>query len=397
MHIHLDLVGGISGDMFIGSMLDCFPEFASELQPLISDAGFDELVTLTHEPFNDGVLSGTRFTVSAAADAEGHHHRHYSEIRSILEKSKLDEPTKNTALEIFHILAKAEAQIHGKSIESVAFHEVGAWDSIADVVCASFLINAAGISSSSVSSLPLGSGQVKTAHGMLPVPAPATALILEDFEFVDDGIAGERITPTGAAILKCLNPSSSTKGKLKKQAFGFGTKKFPGISNVLRILQFDIDGNESWQTESVDQLSFELDDQTAEEIAVALDGLRKTTGVLDVIQYPVTGKKNRLCSSIRVLCEKNSKPEVLEACFRLTTTLGIRHSEIDRSILNRSESSVKYNDQDYRIKIAERPGGSTIKGEMADLERTESMIEQRKIRRYLESSDLNEKPLDEKK
>lgn len=392
MHIHFDLVGGISGDMFIGAMLDCFPGLGDDLQAQISLAGFDALVTLVYEPFNDGILSGTRFSVTAAADAQGHQHRHYSEIRAILENSNLDDSTRQTALDIFHILAIAEAKVHAKPVDTVAFHEVGAWDSIADVVCASYLINAARISSCSISALPLGGGQVKTSHGMLPIPTPATALILEDFDFVDDGISGERITPTGAAILKFLAPGTPARGKLLKQGFGFGRKKFPGISNVLRILQFEqITAEQIWQTETITQMAFELDDQTAEEIATALDNLRQLPGIIDVVQYAVTGKKNRLSTSIRVLCENGDNDRVLDACFRLTTTLGIRQQEIKRSLLKRTERTIDYNDQPYRIKIAERPGGATVKGEMADLAAAENVLEQRKIRRFVETPLPDEK------
>ena len=236
MHLHLDLVGGISGDMFISAMLDCYPALANELPLQIDKAGLSQLVSLAHEKHNDGIISGSRFTVTAGEDAEGHHHRHYSEIKRILETSRLDERTKQISLDIFHIIAVAEAAIHDKEVENIAFHEVGAWDSIADVICAAYLIATTNIKSSSCSALPLGGGQVKTAHGMLPIPAPATTLILAGFEFFDDGVKGERITPTGAAILKYLNPSTKPIASLKHQGMGFGTKVMPGISNVLRLL-----------------------------------------------------------------------------------------------------------------------------------------------------------------
>ncbi|MEX2326545.1 MAG: LarC family nickel insertion protein, partial [Pseudomonadales bacterium] len=242
MHIHLDLVGGLAGDMFVGAILDCFPDLARSLPGQLDLAGFRDLVELEIKPADDGILTGTQFKVVADQDAEGHHHRHYSEIRKIICESGLAENVKHHALGIFEIIAAAEASIHGKPIEKIAFHEVGAWDSIADIVCAGVLIDTIGATSWSVSKLPLGRGQVKTAHGMLPVPAPATALILEGFEFFDDGLMGERITPTGAAILKHLSttpglgPGVST---LRKSGYGFGTKRFPGISNVVRMLVFD--------------------------------------------------------------------------------------------------------------------------------------------------------------
>ncbi|MDA0979359.1 MAG: DUF111 family protein, partial [Proteobacteria bacterium] len=184
-HLHLDLVGGLSGDMFIGAMLDTFPALDGDLEAVIEAAGFPDLVELGCSSHDDGTLTGTRFSVSARE--QGHHHRHFSEIRRILEESALDTETRAGALGIFQLIADAEAHIHGKPVEDIAFHEVGAWDSIADVVLAAHLIARSGASSWSVSAVPAGRGWVNTAHGKLPVPAPATALLLEGFELVDDG------------------------------------------------------------------------------------------------------------------------------------------------------------------------------------------------------------------
>ena len=204
MHIHLDLIGGLSGNMFVGAMLDHLKTPIPALLLQIERAGFADLVELTATSKNDGVLTGTYFNVSA--EFEAHHHRHYRDIKQKVEASLLSEKTKQISLDIFRLLAEAEATVHGKAIEDVAFHEVGAWDSIADIISAAWLIEQAGVTSTSVSSLPMGGGRVKTAHGLLPVPAPATELLLRGFEFIDDGISGERITPTGAAILKFLKP-----------------------------------------------------------------------------------------------------------------------------------------------------------------------------------------------
>ena len=190
MHIHLDLLGGISGDMFIGAMLDCFPERIETLPGLMEAAGFSDLVDCQCEETNDGVLTGTRFKVVAGSDAQSHEHRHYADIREILCASSLDKSTKKVALGIFQLIAEAEAKVHGSEIEKVAFHEIGAWDSIADIVCAAALISSSDVSSWSVSRLPLGKGQVATAHGRLPLPAPASRLLLQGFEFFDDGLAG---------------------------------------------------------------------------------------------------------------------------------------------------------------------------------------------------------------
>ncbi|MEX0941862.1 MAG: LarC family nickel insertion protein [Pseudomonadales bacterium] len=369
MHIHMDLVGGLAGDMFVGAILDCFPDLARSLPGQLDLAGFRDLVELEIKPADDGILTGTQFKVVADQDAEGHHHRHYSDIRKIICESGLDENVKHHALGIFEIIAAAEASIHGKPIEKIAFHEVGAWDSIADIVCAGVLIDTIGATSWSVSKLPLGRGQVKTAHGMLPVPAPATALILEGFEFFDDGLMGERITPTGAAILKHLSttpglgPGVST---LRKSGYGFGTKRFPGISNVVRMLIFDERQSDSWDYDQVLQLEFEIDDQTPEEMAISADRLRDTPGVLDVTQQLLLGKKGRHTVSFRILGQLDVESEITRACFEETSTLGIRRQVISRSILPRQDRLIKQDGQSYRVKIARRPSGDTVKCEADD-------------------------------
>ncbi len=378
MHIHLDLVGGISGDMFIGALLDCFPEHIEQLGTVIGQAGFSKLVSFECEAVNDGILTGTQFIIAAGDDAEGHRHRHYSDIIKIISESNLDQATKEAALSIFRLIAEAEAKIHGKALDKVAFHEVGAWDSIADIVFSAWLIVHSRVSSWSVSKLPFGKGQVSTAHGRLPVPAPATSLLLEGFEFFDDDIEGERITPTGAAILKYLDPFRSLPAgsTLRGSGFGFGSKRFPGISNTLRCLVFEnvispggdyTEPKPTWGKDQVLQLNFEIDDQSAESLATAIHKIRQLDGVLDVMQFTIAGKKGRLGTSIQVLATPEIEKSLLACCFDLTRTLGIRQQLVTRSILPRFHLNVRHNGSDYRVKIAERPGGPTAKVEMDDM------------------------------
>ena len=388
MHIHLDLVGGISGDMFNGAMLNCFPGREPDLEKVMVAAGFSDLVRLECGPANDGVLTGTRFKV--LADTEAHHHRHYSEIKQILKDSVLSEPTRDAALAIFEIIAIAEAEIHGKDVDSVAFHEVGAWDSIADIVCAAYLITDTGVTSWSVSKIPIGRGQVKTAHGMLPIPAPATSLILQEFEFFDDQIEGERVTPTGAAILKYLTPAKGIPGgvTLRQSATGFGTKMFPGISNVVRVLLFDRVDAPVWDTDEVLQLEFEVDDQTPEALAAALDQVRAESGVLDVLQIAYFGKKGRQGTSVRVLLKPEMEVAVTELCFVSTTTLGIRKQLVSRAKLRREESVINHAGQDFRVKVSDRPRGKTAKVDMDDLQ-TVSITLREETRRKIEGQALS--------
>ncbi|MBS03959.1 MAG: hypothetical protein CMQ24_14820 [Gammaproteobacteria bacterium] len=378
MHIHLDLVGGMSGDMFIGAMLDLDAARAADLNEVMATAGFARLVELTSAPHTDGTLSGTRFKVIAAEDAEGHHHRHYSEIRRILTESALPDATREVSLGIFHLLAVAEAKVHAKEVDAVAFHEVGAWDSIADIVCAAHLI-ARFDASWSCGALPLGRGYVGTAHGRLPVPAPATALLLEGFEFRDDGLEGERITPTGAAILRWLQPAQTHVGgrQLAGLGYGFGTKTFPGISNVLRAVSFDVAGKDTvgdapeaeavWAWQAARLVSFEVDDQTAEELAVAADHLRAMPEVLDLTQFAAYGKKGRLVTSWQIVCLPEHAESVISAVFDQTTTIGLRVTDTRRAILERSAWVNTTESGEIRVKSVRRPAGETRKAEMADV------------------------------
>lgn len=375
MHLHLDLVGGLSGDMFIGALLDCFPEHRDSLNSQLVSAGFPDLVKLEIVAADDGILTGTQVHVIADRDAESHHHRHYRDIVSIIESSQLETSTQQTALDIFRIIAEAEAAIHGKPVSDIAFHEVGAWDSIADIVCASWLINAVGAESWSVSSVPLGSGRVNTAHGLLPVPAPATVLILRGFDCHDDGIPGERVTPTGAAILRHLQPQQTrmgAQGRLSRTGYGFGSKRFEGISNVTRVVAFE--ANESsaplpWETDQVLVLEFEIDDQTPEDIAVAIAHLSALPAVIDIAQAPVYVKKGRMATSLRILASPAAENKVLAACFAETTTLGVRKQVMARAVLRRESLDVEYDADGFNIKTADRPGGQTHKVDIDDLAR----------------------------
>lgn len=368
-HLRLDLVGGLAGDMFIGALLDAFPEYVDGLEAVIAQAGFPDLVTLTFAPHNDGVLTGSKFDVAAVVK-ENHHHRHFSEIKAKLEASNLAAPTRQTALDIFTLIAEVEAAIHGKPVADIAFHEVGAWDSIADVVIAAHLITSIAADSWSVSSVPLGRGFVKTAHGRLPVPAPATARLLEGFTVHDDGIDGERVTPTGAAILKYLNPTQKVPSghSLHTTGYGFGTKVFPGMSNVVRVTRLKAASSApDWQTDEVTQLAFEIDDQSPESLGAAVRRLREHEGVLDVRHQPYQGKKDRQGVALVILLKPQVADAVTRLCFSLTTTLGVRREQLSRAILPRRTVSVEVGGTQYRVKVVRRPDGLTAKVEMDDL------------------------------
>ncbi|MBN4094830.1 LarC family nickel insertion protein [Methylobacterium sp. OT2] len=395
MHIHLDALGGVAGDMFAAALLDAFPEHRAGVSASVR--AVDARIACAVSAHNDGILSGARFTVSAPGaepgpaphrhahtgqhdhphahdhghdQARDHGHRPWSEIRAALEAADLAPAVRAHALGIFGHLAEAEARVHGIAVDAVAFHEVGAADSIADIVAAAHLIAALKARSWSVSALPLGSGRVRTQHGPLPVPAPATTLLLAGFATLDDGIPGERVTPTGAAILRHLCGDDPGRGRprgiLGRTGIGFGTKVLPGLSNCLRALVLEDGAASRPGRRDLAVIAFEVDDQSGEDLATGLDRLRAKPGIVDVVQMPVIGKKGRMMARIQVLVRPESLEAAVAACFRETTTIGLRYHPVEGAVLARAARTVEHDGRSVRVKIVARPGGRTAKAEADD-------------------------------
>ena len=371
--LHLDPVGGIAGDMFVAAMLDAWPELADGAIESIRAAGLPQSVALKVEPHNDDTLAGTRFLVQAPPEGDAAEHVPFKDLRARLEGSDLAAPVRERAVAIFSRLAEAEGKVHGVPWQEVGFHEVGAWDSIADVVGAAHLIEHVGPARWSTGALPLGAGRVKSAHGMLPVPAPAVVELLKGFVVHDDGLDGERVTPTGAALLRHLAPDYRPAGRaqrLRACGIGFGTRRFAEISNVLRILDFEPVAAVAAAAvghEDVAVVEFDVDDQSPEDLAVALERLRAAAGVLDVLQSVGYGKKGRLTAQIRLLAKPRALDAVLAACFAETTTIGLRWNVMQRSVLRR-EIAPPAGAAPVRVKLARRPDGSTTaKAEIDDV------------------------------
>ncbi|HEX4912573.1 MAG TPA: LarC family nickel insertion protein, partial [Vicinamibacterales bacterium] len=293
---------------------------------------------------------------------------------------------------IFTLLAEAEGKVHGMPPEEVSFHELGEWDSIADIVGAAYLIAQLAPATWSVGAVPQGSGGVKTAHGWLPVPTPATALLLEGFDLVQDGLAGERVTPTGAAILRHLQAQRRTDRRPRRlvgSGTGFGTRRFPGLSNCLRLLAFE-ESDTAIETDRVAQIAFEVDDQSPEDLAIALDRLRAHPSVLDVLQIPGFGKKGRVTMHVELLAELHDVENVVEMCFTETTTLGVRRQTIERSKLARSMRTLESSGRRVRVKVAQRPQGRTAKAEADDLRSVAGgRSERERLRRDAEAGALD--------
>lgn len=401
LRIRLDLLGGLAGDMFIAALLDAFPEHLEGVLKSIAVAT-GVRVRCALVPFNDGVLQGSRFDVALTSEpalaiandvsggepshtlchdrdhshtgfhrpTQDHDHTRWSVVREGLQASGLSESILKQALGIFSLLAEAEASVHGICAEDVEFHEVGAWDSIADIVGAAHLIDALGQVDWSVGAIPLGFGRVQTAHGWLPVPAPASTALLAGFLVIDDGVQGERVTPTGAAILAHLcgqqNSSSHPSHELERMrgsGIGFGTRRLSGLSNCVRVLVSEIGGPDKTGHRQLAVVEFEVDDQSAEDLAMGLDQLRAHPGIFDVVQQAVFGKKGRMMTAIRALASPASLDAVIDACFRETTTIGLRHHLVYGAALSRSHHEVAVDERVLKVKVVQRPGGATAKTE----------------------------------
>jgi pyridinium-3,5-bisthiocarboxylic acid mononucleotide nickel chelatase len=366
-HLHLDPLGGLAGDMFLAALLDAHPEQAEGTFAAMRAAGLPDSWQTRFLRHDDGVLSGRRVAIEGPQDDLGTPPGHFRQIRANLSAAPLRAAVRDRAIAIFTELAEAEAVVHGVPIDEVHFHELADWDSVADIVGAAWLIEALAPASWSVGPLPVGSGRISTRHGPLPVPAPAAARLLQGFAIHDDGIAGERVTPTGAAILRQLRPEPrlpSGPWRLVATGGGFGTKRLSGISNVLRVIAYKQDGG--WrQDEQVAVIAFEVDDQTPEDLALGLEALRATDGVLDVVQLPAFGKKGRLATQVQVLARPERLDAVIERCFVETTTIGLRWRIEARAVLAREVVTVAPPGREVAVKMVARPGGlRTAKAEI---------------------------------
>ena len=372
LHLHLDPVGGISGDMFAAALLDAFPDLDESLRGDLAAAGLLAHVQVAQSRALANGIAANAFAVTHATDAP-HPTHHYRDIRAFLERSSLAGPVRARAIAIFEILADAEAAVHGVTRDEVHFHEIADWDSITDIVAAASLIERCGAQSWTCGSVPLGRGMVKTEHGRLPVPAPATARILEGFSVHDDGELGERATPTGAAILRHLmqnNTENKPVAVLVRSGVGCGSRRFDSLPNILRVLVLDARHGDVHRPlhDAIGVVAFEVDDMTPEELAVALEHLRLCDGVVDVGYQVRFGKKGRAQFAVQVLTEPRAIEAVSDRCFVETSTLGLRLEMGTRRILRRASGTVSAEAGRFAVKRAYRPDGSiTAKVESDDL------------------------------
>ena len=295
----------------------------------------------------------------------GHLHRSMADIERIVSGLKIPEKVLNDVLAVYHMIAEAESHVHGVPVTEIHFHEVGAMDAIADVTAVCLLMNEIAPQEVVVSPVHVGSGQVRCAHGILPVPAPAVAYILRDVPIYGGGVEGELCTPTGAALLKYFATRFDGMPVMKTQAIGYGMgKKDFEAANCVRALLGDIRD----KTDVVSELSCNVDDMTAEEVSFAMERLFEG-GAKEVYTVPIGMKKSRPGTLIRVMCSEQDRENMLRLLFKHTTTIGVRETLTQRYVLERDIEHVKTPYGEVRRKNASGYGTARAKYEYEDLAR----------------------------
>ncbi len=348
---YFDCFAGAGGDMIVGSLLDAGLDFAA-LRGELAKLGLDGY-ELSAAKVSRAGLAGTKFDVAVA---ERHHHgRHLSEILAMIDAAGLGGTAAAKAAAVFHRLGAAEAKVHGVGIEDIHFHEVGAVDSIIDIVGSAIALEMLGIEQIVCSPIPVGSGTVSTAHGVLPVPAPATAELLRGFPVAGpmEGQQGEMTTPTAAAVFTTLATAFGPLPAMDVSAIGYGagTRDNPAMPNLLRV--FLGDAADTGNADTVVELSANIDDSTGEVLGHALGALL-AAGCLDAWLAPITMKKSRPAWMLSALCLPTDVAKVEDILFRETTTIGIRRRTCQRSRLARGHVTVQTEYGPVRIKISHR-------------------------------------------
>lgn len=375
--LYLDLGMGAAGDMLTAALLELIPEPDAFVKKL-NDIGLPGVSVEKERSVKCGI-TGTRIrvTVNGAEEGETRHHHHHGgetahhhgspeEIAHIVNGHlRVSEKTKEDILAVYRLIAEAESRVHGVPITDIHFHEVGTMDALADVAAVCMLIGEIAPDEIIASPIHVGAGCVQCAHGTLPVPAPATAYLLQGIPTYGGSIMGELCTPTGAALLKHFVNRFGDMPVIRVQQIGYGMgKKDFDTANCVRAML----GETEDKTDEVAELSFQIDDMTAEEIAFAAEQIRDS-GARDVYTVSAAMKKNRSGAFICVICDAETKNNVIQSIFRHTTTLGIRESRMKRYILERQTENVQTKYGTVRRKCSTGYGVNRSKYEYEDVAR----------------------------
>ena len=361
---------GAAGDMLTAALLELHPDAGAFLARL--NGALPENVRVTAEPGEKRGIRGTHVHVSVDGEEEGDghgrvHHPHTSvqEICDTIAALPVPETVRAHARAVYQSIAEAESRVHGRPVENIHLHELGSLDALADVLAVCMLMEELAPERVLASAVHVGSGQVRCAHGLMPVPAPATELLLRGIPMYTGSIPGELCTPTGAALLahfaEDFGPMPAMR--VEKSGYGLGTRDFEA-ANALRVLL----GETGRRGDRVLELVCNLDDMTPEALGYAQEALL-TLGALDVYTTAIGMKKNRPGIMLTCMCREEQREAMLRCLFRNTTTLGVRVYLCDRYTLRRSEYTVETACGPVRVKRAEGWGVSREKAEYEDLAR----------------------------
>lgn len=373
--LYIECSMGVAGDMLMGALYELLnDEDRKKFTDKMNSLGIEGLHVEAVPSVKCGI-NGTHMnvTIDGHEELESHHSEHHHhhgasmhDIRHVIDAAGISENVKKNAVEVYECIAQAESRVHGKSADEIHFHEVGSKDAMADVIGCCMLIDIIGADRIVVSPVTTGFGNVRCAHGILPVPAPATALILNDVPLRAGSIEGELCTPTGAALVKHYADEFGNMPQMtvSRIGYGMGTKDF-AAANCVRVFV----GIQATRTaKTIVQLCCNIDDMTAEELGYAAE-LLMDEGALDVYTTAIGMKKSRLGTLLTVMCREEDRERIAGLIFRNTTTLGMRVYHCERMILERSEKTLHTEFGDVRCKEASGYGVVRSKLEYDDVRR----------------------------
>lgn len=373
--LYIECSMGVAGDMLMGALYELLnDEDRKKFTDKMNSLGIEGLHVEAVPSVKCGI-NGTHMnvTIDGHEELESHHaehHHHHGasmhDIRHVIDAAGISENVKKNAVEVYECIAQAESRVHGKSADEIHFHEVGSKDAMADVIGCCMLIDIIGADRIVVSPVTTGFGNVRCAHGILPVPAPATALILNDVPLRAGSIEGELCTPTGAALVKHYADEFGNMPQMtvSRIGYGMGTKDF-AAANCVRVFV----GIQATRTaKTIVQLCCNIDDMTAEELGYASE-LLMDEGALDVYTTAIGMKKSRPGTLLTVMCREEDRERIAGLIFRNTTTLGMRVYHCERMILERSEKTLHTEFGDVRCKEASGYGVVRSKLEYDDVRR----------------------------
>jgi len=362
---YFDAFSGLSGDMIVGAIIDCGADFG-ELERAIKSMPLTGYRLLTRRKTLSGI-SALKFDVEVT---EPQPERHFGEIRALIDSSQLSTTIKQRAVSIFEVLAQAEAKIHNTTPDHVHFHEVGAVDSIIDIVGTAWGLEHLGVGDVIVSPLPMGNGFARSQHGVIPVPAPATVELLSGFPLkIGDG-AHEMVTPTGAAVVRALGRPAAIPlaFEVEKTGYGAGARELEDRPNVLRLML----GHErsAFDSDEMIEISANIDDLSPQIYDHLMNRLFEA-GARDVTLTPTMMKKSRPAVTLGVIAEAANRDALAKIIFAETSTIGLRFHAVARLKLHREIREVDTRWGKVRVKTSGANGGAptTISPEYDDCRR----------------------------